>query len=101
MPRDMEKMKAYNDKWKKKNTVQYLLRVTNKSGIPTAVSKVAKKQGISETAVVRQALIEKLQREGYLSGEGYPSGEGYLPRGSLPRELREILIDNDYIRENL
>ena len=96
-----------NVEWKKKNTVQYLLRVTNKSGIPTAVSKVAKKQGISETAVVRQALIEKLQREGYLSGEGYssgegyPSGEGYLPRGSLPGELREILIDNDYIRKNL
>ena len=41
------------------------------------------------TATIKQAFLEKLQRE------------GYLPKGSLSGEAKEVLIDNDDIRENL
>lgn len=69
MARDMERRKAYNEEWKKINTVKYQLRVGRSSGIPDAVEKLAKNQGKTETAILRDALVEKLQREGYLPGE--------------------------------
>lgn len=54
------------NEWKKENTVQYKLRITKASGIPDAISEVAEKLGIGDTTVIRVALMEKLQREGYV-----------------------------------
>ena len=52
-------------KWKKKNMAQYALRFAYTSGVPSAIKEIAENSGISETTVVRQAVLEKLQREGY------------------------------------
>ena len=58
-----------NDAWKAQNTVRFNMRFTNSSGIPTALSKVAKDKHVPETVYIRQALIAQLIRDGYLSEE--------------------------------
>lgn len=52
--------------WKKKNTSQYPIRFTNSSGIPAAIRMAAEDTGIADSTYIRQAIIEKLIRDGYL-----------------------------------
>ena len=54
------------DDWKKENTTQYNIRVTKSSGIPEAIEEACKKSQKTATQYIREALCEKLQREGYL-----------------------------------
>ena len=53
--------------YQRSNTTLYSLRVTNHSGIPSAVNKACEKIGQKPSAYLRQALIEKLQRDGYIA----------------------------------
>ena len=48
-------------------TKTYTVRVSIGSGIYNGIEKAAKNIGIQQASYLRMALIEKLQREGYLS----------------------------------
>lgn len=52
--------------WKKDNMKQYAFRISNSTGLPDILKIAADKAEISEVAYIRQAIIEKLQRDGYL-----------------------------------
>ena len=67
MARDMAKKNEFNNKWKKENTVQYNVRFTVSSGIPDVMQKV-NEDGIPTKTYIREAIIEKLKRDGYLKG---------------------------------
>ena len=54
------------DTWKNENTVRYTMRFTKSTGIPEGLRKAAEELQIAESAYIRQAVIEKLQRDGYL-----------------------------------
>ena len=59
---------SYNnahDVWKANHTDQYNLRL-KKGGVGDALKKAASDKGIRETAYIRLAVIEKLERDGYL-----------------------------------
>ena len=55
-----------NDEWKKANTVQKNVRLTRNSGIIEALKTASEKAEVSESMYIRNALIEKLRRDGYL-----------------------------------
>lgn len=59
-----------NQEWKRSNMKQYALRISVSTGIPDAVKKAAEDLGIAETAFVRVAIEEKLQRDGYIQKSG-------------------------------
>ena len=65
MARDMVKKNAYDDEWKKKNSKLFAVRIANSTGIPSAVKAMAEEFGTTESIIIRQAIVEKLQREGY------------------------------------
>lgn len=69
MGRDMERRAAYNQAWKKENTMQYAVRVGKASGIPDAFETAKAATGLSSNAYLLQALTEKLIRDGYLKPE--------------------------------
>lgn len=67
MVRSKAEMRAYDEGWKKENSVKYQLRVTRSSGIPDAIKSAIENTGITEPQFIRQAIEEKLTREGYLN----------------------------------
>lgn len=54
------------DKWRKENTKQYALRVTNSSGIPAALEKASIDTGMTQIEYIRNAVLEKLDFDGYI-----------------------------------
>ena len=46
--------------------VGYSVRFTKTSGVPDCIKEAAEKMQIAESAYIRQAVIEKLTRDGYL-----------------------------------
>ena len=54
------------DKWKRENTKICQVRMTKNSEIYKALCVALESQEIAESAYIRQAVIEKLQRDGYL-----------------------------------
>lgn len=56
-----------NDRWKRENTKLYQMRVAIKSGIPEAIDKMNAETGIAPAKYLRQALMEKLKRDGYIA----------------------------------
>lgn len=68
MARDMVKKNEFDNRWKKENTIQYNIRFTVSSGIPEIMQKV-NDDGIPTKTYIREALIEKLKRDGYLKSE--------------------------------
>lgn len=55
-----------SDMWKNENTVRYTMRFVKSTGIPAGLKEAAEKMQIAESAYIRQAVIEKLIRDGYL-----------------------------------
>lgn len=55
-----------SNQWKKDNTVSFLLRYTNSSGVPGALRKVEESTPETAKGYIRRAVIEALQRDGYL-----------------------------------
>lgn len=51
----------------KDNTVQYNLRITKSTGIPSALDEMQDETGISKTMYMRDAIASKLVHDGYLS----------------------------------
>ena len=66
MARDMAKKNEFDNNWKKENTVQYNVRFTSSSGIPDAMQRV-NGAGIPTKTYIREALVEKLRKDGYLA----------------------------------
>lgn len=58
-----------NDQWRKENTKLYSLRVTTTSGIPAAMEKACADSGQTPSEYLREALLEKLDFEGYIHME--------------------------------
>ena len=52
--------------WKKENTVLYGLRIAKSTGIPEAINYAAVDHNKKPIELIREAVIEKLTREGYL-----------------------------------
>lgn len=52
--------------WRKENMAGYSVRFTKASGVPDCIKEASEKMQIAESAYIRQAVIEKLQRDGYL-----------------------------------
>lgn len=57
------------DKWKRENTKLYQLRLANSSGVPCALEKMTADTGLSATEYIREALLEKLDFDGYIHME--------------------------------
>lgn len=57
------------DQWKRENTKLYQLRIANSSGVPRALEKMTAETGISATEYLREALLEKLDFDGYIHME--------------------------------
>lgn len=61
-----EKTISANSRWKKEHTKIYNIRVTDSSGIIEAIQKMEEETGISAPQYIRQALLEKLDHDGYI-----------------------------------
>lgn len=57
------------DLWKRENTKLYQIRIANSSGVPDALEKMTADTGISATEYLREALLEKLDFDGYIHME--------------------------------
>lgn len=68
-PRDMENAKKLSEEWKKKNYTRIGWKVRKESQLAESFKKECEKQGISEAEFAKQALTEKLIRDGYLRKE--------------------------------
>ena len=68
--------------WRKTNMKSYAVSFAYDSGIPDAIAECAKEQGVKESTIIRQAILEKLEREGYLNSGIYagPHGSLRLPK---------------------
>lgn len=55
--------------WQKENTVMYRIRVTKSSGIIDAMEKMTADTGKSPNEYLREALLEKLDFDGYINME--------------------------------
>lgn len=64
-----EKKLSSNDRWKLENTSRYNLRIVNSSGIPNALNEASRAQRIAPTEYIRNAISEKLIREGYFPSD--------------------------------
>lgn len=53
--------------WKKENTKVYQVRYTLSSGIPSILEKMSAETGMKPATYIRQAVAEKLQRDGYIA----------------------------------
>ena len=62
VPKTLDK----NDLWKRENTKLYQIRIANSSGIPEALEKMTADTGVSATEYLREALMEKLDFDGYI-----------------------------------
>lgn len=56
---------ATNDEWKKENTTVVRVRFVNSSGIPAALEKAIELKKTTMPQYVRQAIVEKLERDGF------------------------------------
>ena len=54
------------DTWKRENTKICQIRLAKSTDIYRAFSHAVNTEGVAEGAYIRAALIEKLQRDGYL-----------------------------------
>lgn len=61
-----EKKRISNEKWDKENMVQYTVKYSNK--IYEAVLQAMGDSGLNRNKWTTNAIIEKLQRDGYLDG---------------------------------
>lgn len=66
MDKDKKQAKAA---WRKVATVQYNLRIMNATGIPEALQKATAETGETPPQYIKAALVERLKREGYITGE--------------------------------
>lgn len=66
MARDMVKKNAFDEKWKKENTLQCGVRIQNSTGIPNALERALTDTGVTKNAYIIAAIREKLTRDGYL-----------------------------------
>ena len=64
--KDAETKKLYDIEYDRQNCKRYITKVQISSGIPAAVEKALKVQNISAGSYLREALKEKLIRDGYL-----------------------------------
>lgn len=56
---------AWQNEWKKKNTKNYGLTFTNKSGVPQALEKMNLETGEKPTEYIRRAVLNALKDDGY------------------------------------
>ena len=75
MAKDMAKKNAYDEAWKKENTVMCGIRIQRRSGIPDAMDKAIAEGKTTKNAYIIAALREKLIRDGYLTPETPESEE--------------------------
>jgi len=64
-----EKQVSISQKWNSQHTKLYGVRVTDSSGIIEAMEKMTAETGVSATEYVREALLEKLDFDGYIHME--------------------------------
>ena len=64
-----EKQVSSNQKWKNEHTKIYNIRVTDTSGIIEAMEKMTAETGVSAPQYIREALLEKLDFDGYIHME--------------------------------
>ena len=64
-----EKQISSNQKWKNEHTKIYNIRVTDSSGIIEAMEKMTEETGMSAPQYIREALLEKLDRDGFIRME--------------------------------
>ncbi len=53
--------------WSRKNTKVYQVTYTLKSGIPAIMEKMSAETGMQPATYIRQAVAEKLRRDGYVA----------------------------------
>ncbi len=63
------KMLDKRDLWKRENTKLYQIRIANSSGVPEALEKMTAETGVTATEYLREALLEKLDYDGYIHME--------------------------------
>lgn len=57
------------DRWKRENTKLYQLRIAYSSGVPAAIEKACQDSGSTPAEYMREALLEKLDFDGYIRME--------------------------------
>lgn len=62
-----EQKKAQNLAWKREHSVVVQVRMAKSSGIPDLLKKATQDNNVQAATYLRKALLEKLQRDGYLS----------------------------------
>lgn len=62
-----KEIKQYRNAWQKENTHVIQLRFTKSSGIYDTLVTAARQSGVPYATYLRKALIEKLQRDGYIT----------------------------------
>lgn len=65
MVRNIENSRRLEAEYRKSSTTQYNVRFTETSGVPAAIQKL-NQEGIPTKTFIREAVIEKLRRDGYL-----------------------------------
>ena len=71
-------MPTYQEKWKKENIQAFQFTASKNSQLPEAIKKAAENNGISPSAYVKKATIEKLIKDGYLSEKSVFQGPNGL-----------------------
>ena len=64
-----EEKKKKDAAWREAATTQYNLRVMNATGIPEALKKAEEATGETPPQYIKAALVQRLKREGYITGE--------------------------------
>lgn len=64
--------------WRRTNMKSYAAQFMYDSGIPDVVAQYAKENGMKEGTIIRAAIVEKLEREGYLNVGKYSGSHGSL-----------------------
>ena len=54
------------NEWQRENTKAYQLRLTRSSGLINVLDNIEKQTGTKPATYIRQALLEKLARDGYM-----------------------------------
>ena len=70
-----EKQRQYNDKYDAENMIAYTVKY--KRSIYDAVEKAMEKSGMNRNKWTTTAIMEKLERDGFLSEWGYFSALKY------------------------
>lgn len=61
-----------SDAWKRDNTMQFAIRIGKNSDIAIALRKMQEETGVAPSVFVREAMREKLIRNGYLTENSMP-----------------------------